>query len=66
VSRRGRPGPSTPARLTAGVLTRLVFGYRPAAWALDQPDQEVPPELLPVLDALFPPGIPWYPASNRC
>ena len=43
-------------RLSQQVLTRLVFGYRPVSWAVAQPNQSIPLELLPLLDALFPPG----------
>lgn len=46
--------------LGLAVFTQLVFGYRPARRAT------VPENLLAPLEVLFPTGVPWYPASNRC
>jgi hypothetical protein len=47
-------------RLSYADLTQLIFGYRPARWM-----SAAESTLLP-LEVLFPPGVPWYPASNRC
>jgi predicted acetyltransferase len=47
-------------RLSFADLTQLIFGYRPAGWM-----SAAESTLLP-LEVLFPPGVPWYPASNRC
>ena len=37
-------------------LTQLLFSYRPLALIAAQPNHTVPADLLPVLEALFPPG----------
>jgi GNAT superfamily N-acetyltransferase len=47
------------ARVSRQVLTQLLFGYRPITWAAGQPDQRIAPELLGILDVLFPAGNPW-------
>jgi GNAT superfamily N-acetyltransferase len=52
--------------LTAGALTQLVFGTRPAAWVAAQPGERVPADLVDVLAALCPSGEAFYPFSNRC
>jgi len=46
--------------LNLAVFTQLVFGCRPARWTA------APAHLLAPLAVLFPTGVPWYPASNRC
>ena len=51
-------------RLTEGVFTQLLWGFRPVSWALTQPGQHIPPEFGPVLDALFPPTQAWIPSSD--
>jgi hypothetical protein len=55
-------GDEREVRLTAGVLTRLVFGGRPIEWA----GELIPEELREVMAVLFPPGVAFYPFSNRC
>lgn len=60
------PGDARAVRLSARVLTQLVFGYRPASWAALQPDQQVQDDLIPLLDALFPPGQSWIAPSDGC
>jgi GNAT superfamily N-acetyltransferase len=51
---------SLPAiRLTAKVLLPLLFGFRNTAWAVGQPGVDLPPALLPIAVALFPPLQPW-------
>jgi GNAT superfamily N-acetyltransferase len=47
-------------RLSGAVFTQLIFGYRSAHWI-----GAAESTLLP-LAVLFPRGVPWYPASNRC
>jgi len=44
--------------LTPQSLAQLVFGFRPARQLAIGPPA--------ALDVLFPPGVGWYPASNRC
>ncbi len=50
--------------LTAQMLTQVLFGYRPLAWALAQAGQSVPDDLLPALKALFPPVQTWIAGSD--
>lgn len=57
--------PVVTARLTATVFTQLLFGYRPLAWALTEPEQDIPPAAQPVLAALFPARDFWIAASDR-
>lgn len=68
----GAPLPNGPnqtpetIRLSPGVFTQLVFGFRSAAWAAAQPGQRVPAAVVPALAALVPSGPACYPESNRC
>jgi GNAT superfamily N-acetyltransferase len=58
----GEPGITV--RLPQAVFTQLCFGYRPARWAAQQPDVQIPDGLLPVLDTLFPRRQTWVPGSD--
>jgi len=58
--RRDESSTAQIVRLSPAIFSQLVFGYRPARWAA------VPAHLLAPLEVLFPPGVSWYPASNRC
>jgi hypothetical protein len=60
-----RPNPSNHVvRLSQQCITQLAFGYRPITWATVQPGQQVPPEVIPVLDILFPRAEPWVTESS--
>ncbi len=50
--------------LTPQVLTQALFGYRPITWALEQAGQHLPDDLLPALQALFPPVQTWIAGSD--
>ncbi len=50
--------------LPLGIFTQLCFGYRTLAWARAQPGVQLPRELLPVLDALFPRRPAWIAGSD--
>jgi hypothetical protein len=50
--------------LTAQAFTQVLFGYRPLAWVLAQAGQRVPDDLLPTLQALFPPVTTWIAGSD--
>jgi hypothetical protein len=52
------------ASLTPQVFVALLFGYRPPAWAVQQPAQDIPPAALPLLEALFPPQRPCIPGTD--
>ncbi len=41
--------------LSQQALTQVLFGYRPLGWVATQPNHSIPADLLPVLEALFPP-----------
>ena len=58
--RRDEAPTAQSVQLSLAAFTQLAFGYRPARWAA------APAHLLAPLEVLFPLGIPWYPASNRC
>ncbi|HSH80880.1 MAG TPA: GNAT family N-acetyltransferase [Herpetosiphonaceae bacterium] len=51
-------------RMSQEVFTQLLWGFRPVSWARTQPDQHLPPELMPVLEALFAPSDAWIPWSD--
>ena len=40
-------------RLSQEIFTRLLFGYRPVAWAARQPGQDIPPALTSLVERLF-------------
>ena len=40
-------------RLSPQVFTQLLFGFRPITWAINQPGQHIPEELIPVLTILL-------------
>jgi predicted N-acetyltransferase YhbS len=40
-------------RLSQEIFTRLLFGYRPVAWAARQPGQDIPPALTSFVERLF-------------
>jgi predicted N-acetyltransferase YhbS len=46
------------------VFTQLLFGYRPATWAIHQSNQRIPKDLLPLLETLFPCISTWIPESD--
>jgi predicted N-acetyltransferase YhbS len=54
------------ARLTGAVVAPLLFGFRSPTWAAMQDRQHIPPELLPMLDVLFPPVTPWIAPTDGC
>jgi predicted N-acetyltransferase YhbS len=49
---------SPPLHITfsSNVFTQLVFSFRPLLWALLQSGQQIPEELVPLLNILFPPN----------
>jgi predicted N-acetyltransferase YhbS len=51
-------------RVSEEVLTQLLFGFRPVGWAAAQPGQDVPEELAPVLEVLFPLEATWIAGSD--
>jgi hypothetical protein len=57
---------SSPHRITlsSNVFTQLIFGFRPLSWALLQPGQQLPTELIPVLTILFPLSQAWVAGSD--
>jgi predicted N-acetyltransferase YhbS len=52
--------------LTSRVLLPLLFGFRSVAWAAVQEGQRIPAELVPLLEALFPPLTPWIAPTDGC
>lgn len=62
--REGGSATDHPVRLSEEVFTQLLFGFRPAAWAAEQPGQQVPEALLPVLEVLFPLEAAWIAGSD--
>lgn len=50
--------------LTHKAFTQLCFGFRPVAWVAAQPEQHIPPALLPVLKVLFPRAPAWVAGSD--
>jgi len=51
-------------KISQQVFTQLLFGYRPATWAIRQPGQSIPQELQPLLDILFPHTPAWIAGSD--
>ena len=49
---------------TPQTFVQLLFGYRPARWALQQETQSYEQDTLRVLDVLFPLGHTWLPSSD--
>jgi hypothetical protein len=47
------------------VAIKLLFGYRPLRWAMAQPGQIIPTDLLPILERLYPIGPLWVPGSDH-
>jgi len=46
------------------VFAQLIFGFRPVSWALLQPGQKFPAELMPLLSVLFPLSQAWVAGSD--
>jgi hypothetical protein len=46
------------------VLTQLIFGFRPISWAMTQPGQQLPAELILLLNVLFPLSQAWIAGSD--
>jgi predicted N-acetyltransferase YhbS len=46
------------------VFTQLIFGFRPVSWALLQPGQYIPIELVPLLNVIFPVSEVWVAGSD--
>lgn len=51
-------------KLSQQVFTQLVLGFRPISWAVVQPGQLVPADLIAVLDVLFPCKQSWIAGSD--
>jgi predicted N-acetyltransferase YhbS len=51
-------------QMTLQSFIQILFGYRPAAWAVHQHRQSIKGDLLSVLNVLFPQGHTWIPASD--
>jgi predicted acetyltransferase len=47
------------------LFTQLLFGYHPAADILSEPSVRVTPRLTPVIEALFPAGMPYMTRVDR-
>jgi hypothetical protein len=59
--------PSSPLQhviFSSQVFTQLIFGFRPVSWALLQPGQYIPAELVPLLNVLFPVSEAWVAGSD--
>lgn len=59
--------PSAPLQhvtFSSQVFTQLIFGFRPVSWALLQPGQYIPTELVPLLNVLFPVSEAWVAGSD--
>jgi predicted N-acetyltransferase YhbS len=52
------------ARLPFDSLVQAVFGYRPISYLATRPGSNIPNDLLPILNVLFPMGQPWIPGSD--
>jgi predicted N-acetyltransferase YhbS len=52
--------------LTGTVALPLLFGFRSLDWAQLQEGQQLPNDLHPVLEVLFPPLTPWIAARDGC
>ena len=57
---------STPQQvvLSRQAFTQLIFGFRPISWVISQPGQQIPVELTPLLNVLFPHGQGWVAGSD--
>ncbi len=51
-------------KLSSQVFTQLLFGYRSITWAMHQPGQQIPNDLIPLLSILFAQEAFWIPGSN--
>ncbi len=51
-------------KMSQQVFIQLLFGYRSVSWAIRQQGQEIPEELQPVLDILFPQTPAWIAGSD--
>ncbi len=51
-------------KLSQQIFTQLIFGFRPISWAIIQPGQQIPNELIPLLDILFPLSQAWVAGSD--
>ena len=58
--------PFSPRNVTFSqqVFTQLIFGFRPMSWAMTQPGQQLPAELIPLLNVLFPLSQAWIAGSD--
>jgi predicted N-acetyltransferase YhbS len=52
------------ATLSSNMFAQLIFGFRPISWALLQPGQQLPAELIPALNVLFPLSQAWIAGSD--
>jgi predicted N-acetyltransferase YhbS len=52
-------------RLTPDVFLQLLSSYRPLIWALEQPGQQIPEDLLPILERLYPVRRIWVPRTDK-
>jgi GNAT superfamily N-acetyltransferase len=60
-----QPPEAHPLKLSPQRFTQLLFGYRPATWLAQQPGQQLPPELIPLLDILFPRSQSWIAGTDQ-
>jgi hypothetical protein len=51
-------------KLSQQIFTQLIFGFRPISWAIIQPGQQIPNELILLLDILFPLSQAWIAGSD--
>lgn len=59
--------PSSPPQrvnFSLQVFTQMIFGFRSISWAMQQPRQHIPAELLPLLKVLFPLSQAWVAGSD--
>jgi hypothetical protein len=59
--------PSSPPQrvnFSLQVFTQMIFGFRSISWAMQQPRQHIPAELLPLLNVLFPLSQAWVAGSD--
>jgi predicted N-acetyltransferase YhbS len=52
-------------RLHPSTFTKLIFGWRPITWALSQPATEIPQEVIPIAEILYPMDRLWFPPSDE-
>jgi len=50
--------------LSSNMFVQLIFGFRPISWAQLQPGQQLPAELIPALNVLFPLSQAWIAGSD--